>query len=186
MAIEALPMPVDWRPPPGRAGLLIDAARARAARFAADDREARIPALVHSHFAIAHHALHHIDQQRLAPGRRFCEWGSGFGVVTMLASLLGFDALGIEIEPRLVTIAGELAAQQGVAARFACASYRADGDDSAAAAALPFDLVYAYPWPAEERSLFGHFERRAAPGTLLLTYHGGAQLRLHRQPAPQA
>jgi hypothetical protein len=48
-------------------------------------------------------------QVRLATGRRFIEWGSGLGVVTCLAEWAGFDAIGIEIEPRLVGMAEELA-----------------------------------------------------------------------------
>ena len=44
-----------------------------------------------------------------APGRRFVEWGSATGVITIMASLLGFEAYGIELDPALVRIARELA-----------------------------------------------------------------------------
>jgi hypothetical protein len=46
---------------------------------------------------------------RAAPGRLFCEWGSGFGVVACLAALLDFDACGIEIDEELVEAARQLA-----------------------------------------------------------------------------
>src|SRR5438034_10470333 len=54
-------------------------------------------------------ALQALAESALAPGGRFCEWGSGFGVVTCLAAMLGFDACGIEIEAELVAAARRLA-----------------------------------------------------------------------------
>ena len=32
----------------------------------------------------------------------FLEWGSGLGVVTLMASALGFEAYGLEVAPELV------------------------------------------------------------------------------------
>ena len=49
----------------------------------------------------------------------FLEWGSGIGTITLMASLLGFRASGIEIEPELVRIARALAERHGLAATFA-------------------------------------------------------------------
>jgi len=36
------------------------------------------------------------------PRRRFLEWGSATGVITIMADLLGFDACGIELDSSLV------------------------------------------------------------------------------------
>ena len=32
------------------------------------------------------------------PGRRFLEWGSATGVITIMADLMGFDSCGIELD----------------------------------------------------------------------------------------
>lgn len=176
MTLQRLDVPLQWVAPPEPAASLISAARCAIDAFTADPAQRRIAALVHSHFELAWHALQHLVEQRLAPGRRFCEWGSGFGVVACLAAQLGFDARGIEIEDRLVAAAQRLADTMALPARFDFADHRTPGYVPPAA-----DVVYAYPWPAEERHVFALFERCAAPGALLLSYHGGKQLRLHRQ-----
>ena len=58
----------------------------------------------------------------ILPGTLFCEWGSGFGVVTCLAAMLEFDASGIEIESDLVDAAEDLSADFGLAVEFMCGS----------------------------------------------------------------
>jgi SAM-dependent methyltransferase len=164
--------------------------------------QASIPAFVPSDFEQVYHALAWIDASQLAAGHRFLEWGSGIGVVACLAAQLGFDAIGIEIEPPLVEIAESLAADHGIDVEFACGSYvpsgaepivdtagevtwlRTDRPDSYADLDLEpedFDLIYAYPWPGEEQVIFDLFENCAAMGSLLLTYHSQDGLRLQRK-----
>ena len=53
----------------------------------------------------------------------FVELGSGAGVVTILADLLGFDAYGIELDPWLVDAAARLAASVGSGAEFVAGSF---------------------------------------------------------------
>jgi len=98
------------------------------------------------------------------------EWGSGLGVVTIMASRLGFEAYGIEVEPLLVERSQLLAEQYGPDAQFATGSFipddyqwniepagnpsRTETDSRAAYDEIDmelrdFDLVYAYPWPDE-------------------------------------
>ena len=158
------------------------------------------PAFVPSNFELAYRALVEIEATNLAAGRRFIEWGSGIGVVTCLASCVGFDAVGIEIEPKLVDMANSIASDHNIAAQFACGSFIPDGvvprvdyidgvawlttegDDGHEELDLEpddFDVVFAYPWPGEEQVLFDLFADTAATGALLLTYHGidGVQLK---------
>src|SRR4051794_22577658 len=92
--------------PPDIAALLTDAQE----RIDALDNTTRIeiPAFVPSNFKLVYFALAEIQERNLATGRRFMEWGSGVGVVACLASCLGYDALGIEIEPKLVALADEI------------------------------------------------------------------------------
>ena len=42
-------------------------------------------------------------------------------------------------------------------------------------------MVYAYPWPAEEKVLDRVFLRFAPVGSLLVTFHGGLDLRIRRK-----
>jgi SAM-dependent methyltransferase len=164
--------------------------------------QASIPAFVPSDFEQVYYALAWIDASQLAAGHRFLEWGSGIGVVACLAAELGFDAIGIEIEPPLVEIAESFAADHAIDVEFACGSYvpsgaeplvdtagevtwlRTDGPDSYADLDLEpadFDLIYAYPWPGEEQVIFDLFESCAAVGSLLLTFHSQDGLRLQRK-----
>lgn len=105
------------------------------------------------------------------PGRRFLEWGSASGVITIMADLMGFDACGIEIDASLVRSARDLAERTGSKARFATGSFipmgwrwsPPDGDGRTATiregrsgymelgcALDDFDVVYGYPWSGEE------------------------------------
>jgi hypothetical protein len=167
-----------------------------------DANAATVPAFVPSDFELVYHGLAAIESRRLAPGRRFLEWGSGIGVITCLAARLGFDAVGIEIERELVGIANRLAEEHGIAAEFAHGSFLPHGaeprlempDDVAWLSTSgpngyeeldlepdEFDIVFAYPWPGEEQVIFDVFSDCAAVGALLLTYHGHDGLRLQRK-----
>ena len=64
---------------------------------------------VPSNFVTVYHALRAITKANLASGNTLCEWGSGFGVVASLASMLEFKACGIEIQRGLVDASQELA-----------------------------------------------------------------------------
>jgi hypothetical protein len=134
---------------------------------------------------------------RRAPGRRFLEWGSATGVVTIMADLLGFDAYGIELDASLVDVARALAERYQSGARFAVGSfvpagYRwkpSHGDsrmgtigDGASAYPLlghpleDFDLVYGYPWSGEEPMMLDLMHRYGARGACLLL-HAGEEIR---------
>lgn len=46
--------------------------------------------------------LHALSRDKRCRGKRFLEWGCGFGVVAGLARFHGFESAGIEFVPRLV------------------------------------------------------------------------------------
>src|SRR5438128_1871937 len=71
--------------------------------------EQHIPGFVPSDYALVYQILQTLAAADLTPGQLFCEWGSGFGVVTCLAAMLDYDAYGIEIEVELVESARQLA-----------------------------------------------------------------------------
>src|SRR5579859_385397 len=101
---------IDVPLPPGASGLPDDVAAflQEAQRRVAHVRTEESPAFVPSDYGGSYRALRIIHDEGLCKGRFFCEWGSGLGVVTGLAAMLGFDACGIEIEPSLVTAARRL------------------------------------------------------------------------------
>src|SRR4051812_17955054 len=51
----------------------------------------RTPAFVPSDYAGAYVVLAAVATANLAPGPRFCEWGSGFGVIASLAAMLDYE-----------------------------------------------------------------------------------------------
>jgi hypothetical protein len=136
-----------------------------------------------------------------APGLRFLEWGSATGVITILADLLGFEAFGIELDPRLVEVARVLAARHGSNARFVAGSLfpagyhylDRNGDPRTGTlgvgesayheigrALSDFDVVYGYPWDGEEPVMHDLMRRYGAPGARLMVAGGEAGLRIFR------
>jgi hypothetical protein len=165
-------------------------------------RARRIPGFVPSDFPMAYVALRALEGADLVPGPWFCEWGSGFGVVACLAAMLGFEARGIEVEGDLVDAARRLAGDFGLPVEFARGSFIPAGAQPLADAGAgfawltasagggqellglgpdEFDVVFAYPWPDEERLTAGLFARYARAGAVLVTYHEVGGLRLRRK-----
>ena len=138
-----------------------------------------------------------ILRTHLAPGRRFLEWGSGSGVITIMADLIGFDdASGIELDGSLVDVARALASKYESRARFVAASflpegycYRDEGGGTrtgtlgsgpsgylALGRALEdFDVVFGYPWHGEERVMRDIFEQYGSRDATLVIYPGGTR-----------
>ena len=74
-------------------------------------------------FRVVEATLAWISENELASGDCACEWGSGFGVVAMLAALHGFEACGIEVEGELIDQAEQLAEDFEIQVRFAQGSF---------------------------------------------------------------
>jgi hypothetical protein len=179
-------------------------------RIASFQRASGIPAFVPSDFRTAYDVLSELSGAWATTGALFCEWGSGFGVVACLAAMLEFDACGIEIEAELVDAAQDLADDFDLPVRFVRGSFipssasfpnsglgtsresGADGfawlstdaddiQDELGLAPDDFAVIFAYPWPDEEKTIVDLFERYAARGAVLLTYHGGDDFRARRK-----
>lgn len=165
-------------------------------------RRYRNSAFVPCNFRGAYGILQHLAANAEAAGTLFCEWGSGFGVVTCLAAILEFDACGIEVDGTLVRASRRLASDFDLLVEFAQGSFIPAGDSvlmraarsfgwltTTAASAYEelglatedFGVIFAYPWPDEERALGQLFERHAGAGALLVTHHGGEDFRLCRK-----
>lgn len=193
--------PTVSAPPPRVAAFLRDA-NARIDAFYEEQWQDPIVAFVPSDLEATWRLLDAIARAKLAPGRAFCEWGCGFAAVAGLAELCGFDACGIEIEPRLAEEARRLLRDHGLRAEIATGNFvpraaahlartrnefawlATGGPDAHEALGLDpddFDVLFAYPWPGEEEVIDRLFEAVAAPGALLVTFHGERKLRVQRK-----
>ena len=190
-------VPVDVRSVhaalPEEVEALIADANERIARFMHDRRDDPIAAFIPSDFPLVYRTLETIRDDRLAPGDRFCEWGSGFGVVAALAAQLGYESHAIEIEGDLVDEAMALSEEHELDVEHLHGSFiprtaqRVVEDDDALTALTPggpdaleaiglamddFDVVFAFPWPGEQHVFERLFDAVAADGALLVTFHG--------------
>jgi hypothetical protein len=198
MPLVDLPACHFERPLPRSIRLFIREAKRRIERFR---RERRVPAFVPCDFRAVYAALLALEESEYLRGHSFCEWGSGFGVTTCLAAMLGYEARGIEIEDELVDAARMLADDFGVDVEFVQGSFIPTGGDTFVDAAAncawmtgvagggyetlgldpaDFDVIFAYPWPDEEHLTAALFESYAREGAVLLTDHEACGLRLRR------
>ena len=136
-----------------------------------------------------------------APGRRFLEWGSATGVITIMADLLGFEAYGIELDVDLVGEARGLADAWGSGARFAAGSllptgYRfrgrregehlgtiGEGTSGYLELGHPledFDVVYGFPWSGEEAMMLDLMRCYGRSDALLLLNTGDDGMTMYR------
>jgi hypothetical protein len=116
--------------------------------FFHSERNRKLPKYLPSDPELLHAVLQSITEDDLPLGRVFCEWGSGFGVGTGIAALLGYEAWGIELEDELVGIAEKLADDMGVDANFLATSYLPEGYESAEGVGgeiLIRDAVFSHP-----------------------------------------
>lgn len=136
-----------------------------------------------------------------SPGRPFLELGSGNGVITIMADLLGYDASGIELDADLVATARELAARHGSSARFAAGSFLptgyvfhgrdgdsrtgtvGDGPSGYLRLGRPLDefqVVYGYPWHGEDALMHDLVRRYGSPEAILLLHRVSGEVEAFR------
>jgi hypothetical protein len=186
MPLVDLELPPADDAPPAAVRSFLREANDRIERY---QMTSRTPAFVPSDYAGAYVVLAAVATANLAPGPRFCEWGSGFGVIASLAAMLDYEACGIEIDADLVAAARTLADDFDLSVQFARDSFIPPGGEAYAdvagsfswLTADDFDVIFAYPWPDEEWVIEGLFDRYAAVGAVLITYHGGEGFRVRRK-----
>ena len=149
-------------------------------------------------------ALSTLTESKMATGNTFCEWGCGFGIVTGLASQLGWDAIGIEAESFLVEQANRFLARNRLKGEILHGNFLPRGSERLAGAQsnhaslfhqvenayeqheLQLDdyaLVFAYPWPGEHHFLQEVFRHYAGDGALMLMFLGPYEIELFRKPS---
>ena len=121
-----------------------------------------------------------LKQTMLSPQSVFCEWGSGVGLVTLIASFMGMSASGIEIEEDLIDEARSMSRQFGIPATFIHGSIYPIDNPTPLINYHDVDLFFAYPWPNQIVQMTTLFEQVAASGAILVMYHGGRNYRVFR------
>ena len=176
-------------------------------KFWAQKLNKRYPRYVASEPAQVYAALKYVQDEGLALGERFIEWGSGFGVATSLASLLGFEATGIELEDGLVEIAESLAEKHQTGAEFITTTYIPEGyisyDHVGGSDIVPYesfghqaepprydgmdigldeiDVFFVYPWPGEQEMMLKLFQSVASEDAILIAYYGNQEICIYRK-----
>jgi len=202
MALVRVEVEPGERPLPTRAAAFVAAADACIDEFNRGHARHPVAAFVPSDFAMVWRMLEAIAAAKLASGNAFCEWGCGVAAVAGLAKLAGFDACGIEINRDLVLAARKLARDFALDVELVQGNFvpedageladcgnefswlsegGPDGHASLGRGPDHFDLVFAYPWPAEENVIFRLFDAYASSDALLLTFHGREGLQLRRK-----
>lgn len=103
------------------------------------------------------------------PRGTLCEWGSGFGILTGLAEMLGFEACGIELSADLADASRKLLAEFGLSARIETGDYQ-EIEESA-------EYYFVYCWPGQMVATEARFELKAPSGAKLLICHGQSDIR---------
>jgi len=199
--------------PPGRIAAFLADAEMRIDHLFDSEQNKRIPRFIPSDPLAIFRAIDFVTREDLPLGRVFCEWGSGFGVATGIAALLGYESYGIEIEPSLAAASQSLATDQGIEFTILNTSYIPEGFESYAAVGgeelvlpenfsdhgdgfgqvpiydgMPYstdeiDLFFVYPWPGEQEFMQQLFEAIATEGAILLTYLEDGEVSVHQKVA---
>lgn len=103
------------------------------------------------------------------PRGRFCEWGSGMGLGLGIAAWLGFEAMGVELNPELAQASRDLLGEYQLKADVLTGSYY----DTPCEA----DYYFVYCWPSQVRTVEPHFAAVAPAGAKLLICDGAEALR---------
>lgn len=213
MAINQIPLHLDGiEMPPDVANFVEIADRTMDDYDDAHEYKKR-PNFVHCDPILFHAAIAYVTKQDLPLGRVFCEWGSGFGMSTCIAALLGYEAYGIEIDPDVVAYSRKLAQQQNINATIletsyfpeGFSSYTGSGDDELIVPPeysrargdvlhMPryegmdrdtdeIDLFFVYPWPKEHEMFQDLFKAVAGDGAVLIAYYGDGEICAYQKVA---
>lgn len=211
MAIEELDINLCPTELPKEVARLIQESERRWDQLFARRHHRRFPRFLPSDAALVFAAMDYVTRHDLAPGRVFCEWGSGLGTATCLAALLGYEAYGLEIEPELAALSREIARELAIAVEILCTSYIPEGYESYSGVGgedlvrtdtffslgaeidhelryegmdieiAAIDLFFVYPWPEEQELMQTLFDAVAVEGAILIAYYSDREICIFRK-----
>lgn len=194
MPLQTLSLSLSVKPPPMEIVEWIDEANRRREDFYEEGLGLRIPKYVPSNPEMVYAAIYNLKENTQLRGDTFCEWGSGFGIATGIASLVGMEAYGLEIEPELINRSRKLAADMNVPMTILDSDYLPEGFDESeemggkelilpeatmAGSIHPdydgldpgeVDLFFVYPYPDQEEMMMDLFDAVSTHGAVLLLY----------------
>ncbi len=203
MALEEIILELDSAEPPPEVLHLIVEATKRTDVFYNAGLGLRYPKYIPSDPRIVCAAIRYLKENSYLPGNVFCEWGCGFAIASGIATILGMEAFGIEVEDDLVTRATALMNDLDLPVQILQADYLPEGFDESegvggkdlivpesrttrgGVVAPPeydgldpaeVDMFFVYPWPDQEEMMMDLFEAVASPGAVLLMYLGDGEI----------
>lgn len=111
------------------------------------------------------------------PVGHICEWGSGIGVATGIARMLGHQATGIELNQELAASSRILLQEFDLDCRIYHGSYF-DLEINA-------DYYFVYCWPGKMNQVQDHFAASTPANAKLLICHGAEDIRCKVKVKPQ-
>ena len=210
--IEQIDLQLDESPLPKQVKNFLTEAESRIDKLFDTEKNRKVPRFIPSNAELVYKHLSAIVSGDFCLGNNYCEWGSGYGVGTCLASMLGFNSFGIEIEPSLVTASKALAKKTHIDVTIIESDYMPEGfecyEGSGGAELIrpenyvcgtnehldvsyegmeinldEVDVFFVYPWPGEQEFMLEFFQAIAADGALFLVYLGDDDFVLYRKTA---
>lgn len=203
MALEEITLELDSAEPPPEVIHLITEATKRTDIFYNAGLGLRYPKYIPSDPRVVCSAIRYLQENTLLPGNVFCEWGCGFAIASGIATILGLEAFGIEVEDDLVTRAIDLMRDLELPVEILQSDYLPEGFDESEGVGgkdlivpesrttrggiiappeydgldpAEVDLFFVYPWPDQEEMMMDLFEAVASPGAVLLMYQGEGEI----------
>ena len=102
MPIEEIDLQIDESPIPEQVKSFLAEAEHRIDELFDTEKNRKVPRFIPSNAELLYKHLSSIVSGDFNLGDNYCEWGSGYGVGSCLASIIGFNSFGIEIEHYLV------------------------------------------------------------------------------------
>ena len=208
MPIEEIDLQIDETPIPGQVKSFLAEAELRIDELFDTEKNRKVPRFIPSNAELVYRHLSSIVSGDFSLGDNYCEWGCGYGVGSCIASMLGFNSFGIEIEPSLVQASRALAKNANIDVTIIESDYMPEGfecyEGSGGAELIrpenyvygtseyidvsyegmeinldEIDVFFVYPWPGEQEFMLEFFQAIAADGALFLVYLGDDDFALY-------
>ena len=211
MALKQIDFDISNDELPAEIKAMIDESDRRIDALFASGGNLQVPRYMPSDPELFFRVLKTMTERNLPLGRVFCEWGCGYGICACIAAKLGYEAYGIELDPRMAKQARSLTDDLGIPIEVLETSYVPDGYDSYSGMGgevlikeermlsrddrfvseliydgmdreiAEIDIFFVYPWPLEQAFMRELFDEIAAEGAILITFHKSGEILAFRK-----